>query len=160
MRKSISITLLVLIVVLGAFGIVSAQGPDEPDRDKNQAPWCSDMPDAQVPGKKPGSACRVPIVPASMSFDTISKPPRSLYRSGWTHQFTSESDSDLVEDTIKVEAFLYWGTQLDDQCDDENHWSSHAACRTYGQSADHQYGYHYFHKTGYPDQDFWTSDYW
>ena len=48
----------------------------------------------------------------------------------------ASSDSDLVEDEIKVEGYLYWwvndGWSYDDQCDDSNLTSSRAVCRTYG----------------------------
>jgi hypothetical protein len=162
MRKSILITLLVLIVVLGAFGTVSAQGPDEPDGDERQIPRCSDIPDAQeVPGKELDSACRIPVVPVDMPFDSKLL---SVYRSGWTNKWTSESDSDLWEDSIRVSAYLYLngpaGWQFEDSCTDSTS-GHHAACRTYGGGDENkQNGYHYFHKSGYEDQSFQTTDHW
>jgi hypothetical protein len=96
--------------------------------------------------------------------------PLSLYRRGWTNQWTSESDSDLVEDFIKVEGFLYWvisedNRQLEDDCADPRSYSSHASCRTYGGgggsgSTLQQDGYHYFQTDGYVDDNFGTQDTW
>jgi hypothetical protein len=94
--------------------------------------------------------------------------PLTLYRSGWTHKWTSESDSDLVEDSIKVEGYLYWKNNSEDDwifepppCEDPNTQSYHAACRTFGGgSINKQNGYHYFRKSGYPDQSFQTQDGW
>jgi hypothetical protein len=131
------------------------------------------MPDAQipVPGKKPGSACRVPVVQLGVFADPKieSVGVLTLYRSGWTNKWTSESDSDLTEDFIKVEGYLYWwvggGWSLEDDCEDPNTNSSHAACRTYGggggsPSTLKQDGYHYFHTDGYQDDSFQTQDTW
>lgn len=162
MRKPISIMLLVLIVVLGAFGTVSAQGPDEPDGDEKQIPWCSEIPDAQeMPGTEPGSACRVPVVLVDMSSDSKLM---SGYRSGWTNKWTSESDSDFWEDSIRVTAYLYWKVggdwQFEDSCSDPTS-GHHAACRTYGGGDENkQDGYHYFRKSGLGDQSFRTRDLW
>ncbi len=160
MRKSVLI-MLVLIVVLGAFGTVSAQGPDEPGRDEKRVPLCSDILDAQgMLGKEAGSSCRVPVAPVGMSFNS----KLLVYRSGWTDRWTSESDSDLWEDSIRVSAYLYWyvssSWQFEDSCTDSTS-GHHAACRTYGGGDENrQNGYHYFQKSGYVDQSFQTVDYW
>jgi hypothetical protein len=139
---------------------------DPPDGDKlhQQLPGCASMPDAQVPGTIPGSACRVKIVaPVGISM------PSSVdeyYRSGSTHHNTSDSGSDLAEDQIKVEGFLYYllsGTYYyDDQCSDNHYDSSHASCSTIpiGFSQWRQNGYHYFWNSVYGNDNFSTNDYW
>lgn len=161
MRKSISITLLMLIVVLGTFETVLAQGPDEPNIDGKQVPWCSDIPGAQMLDMKTNSACRVPILAIGPSSDSKLT---SLYRRGWTNKWTSESDSDLWEDSIRVSAYLYLngpaGWQFEDSCNDPTS-GHHAACRTYGGGDENkQNGYHYFQTGGYVDQSFRTTDHW
>ena len=157
--------LLVLFAAMGAPRVTLAQGPD----DDEQVPMCLDMPDAQIPGKEPGSACRVPIMPAINPADASAElKPLSLYRSGWTHRWTSESDSDLVEDLIKVEGYLYFKSKWEDDwlfeppaCEDPNEYSYHAACRTFGGGPiNKQDGYHYFRKSGYQDDSFSTRDVW
>lgn len=155
--KFVSIFLLSALL-LSVAPAALAQGPD----DSKQPPMCSDMPDAQIPGKKPGSACRVPVVVIGGGL----QPLIILYRSGWTHCFSSESDSDLVEDQIKAQGWLYYKLEdtwyYDDDCEDLRTWSSHAGCRTYGGVWDHfkQDGYHYFHTAGYSDDSFQTRDEW
>ncbi|MEA3309742.1 MAG: hypothetical protein U9Q70_09565 [Chloroflexota bacterium] len=132
MRKGKFISLFVLLALLVSVvpGAVLGQ---EPDGDE-QAPLCIDMPEAQISGEKPGSACRVPIVPLNKFADSSvgSIGALAVYRSGWTYKWTSESDSDLLEDRIKVEGYLYWEVggswYYDDQCTDDNNWSHHAAC--------------------------------
>ncbi len=136
-----------------------------------EVPQCIAMPNAQIPGEKPGSACQVPIMVTSPSTAAPSNSmvPMALYRRGWTDRWTSESDSDLIEDRIKVEGYLYlWVSgggywALEDNCEDDNNFSSHAACRTYGGgsgSSLKQDGYHYFHTSGYVDDHFQTQDRW
>jgi hypothetical protein len=121
------------------------------------------MKGAQIAGTEPGSACRVPVI----ALGKRSQPLRALYRRGWTHYYTSESDSDLTEDMIKVEAYLYWVLSydlLEDQCEDTNNWSSHAACRTYGATGSgsrmKQVGHHYFQTSGYVDSQLESSHEW
>lgn len=128
-------------------------------------PKCINMQEAQIAGMKNGQGCRVRVV-------SIAKTGLAsnifLYRSGWTHTATSESDSDLAEENINVNAFKYirWieggSWQLDDSCADHRTNTSHAACRTYGSGgvAEKQNGYHFFHKSGFNDTNFSTSDTW
>jgi hypothetical protein len=162
MRKHqhlVPVSILVVILALAVPGFVSASGPDDADP---TIPVCSNMESAQIPGAVTGSACRVPVTSLERAGDEMLE---SIYRSGWTHYYTSESDSDLVEDQIKVTAFLYWWVNnhwsLDDSCEDPRTWASHAACRTYGGgSLNRQDGYHYFHKAGYQDDNFSTQYMW
>lgn len=162
MRKFILSMLAVLIVLLGVFSPAFAQGSDEPYGDDKQIPKCSDMVEFQIPGKASGSACRVPVVSVGISADNTIL---SLYRRGWTHEWTSESHSDLWEDSIRVRAYLYLktgtGWQLDGNCDDPT-YGHHAACSTgpvlHGEFR--QDGYHYFQKSGYVPQSFQTRDEW
>jgi len=163
--KFVSVFVLLALLLSVVPDVALAQEPNEPDGDE-QAPVCIDMPEAQISGEKPGSACRVPIVPSGKFADpnVESIGPLAVYRSGWTYQWASESDSDLLEDRIKVEGYLYWEVggswHYDDQCTDDNYWSHHAACRTYGQGHLRQRGYHYFRKSGYYDQSFWSLYEW
>lgn len=128
-------------------------------------PKCVNMQEAQIAGMKAGQGCRVCV--ASITKTGLSS-NIFVYRSGWTHTATSESDSDLAEDQINVDGFKYirWvaggSWQLDDSCDDHRTNTSHAACRTFGSGgvAEKQDGYHYFHKSGYGDTNFSTSDTW
>lgn len=152
--------LSVVFVLLFSLASLTLPAYADDDFKGDKPPSCKDMPDAQIPGQPAGSACRVPIV--SRQGDAA---PTTLYRSGWTNTYTSESDSDLTENQIKVEGYLYWyvGGQwyFDDSCVDDNTWASHAACRTYGGGSENrQDGYHYFHTTGYGDSEFETQDYW
>ncbi len=170
------LALLMLTLSLSASAVL-AQGPEPyptppppPGRsDLANMPRCIEMADAQIPGEKPGTTCRVPVVrlransPKGMTPQIV-----DVYRSGWTNQWTSESDSDMIEDEIKVEGYLYWWVgywSFEDYCVRDNQWSSHAACRTYGSgggsgSTLHQDGYHYFRKSGYQDQSFQTGHTW
>ncbi len=126
------------------------------------------MPEAQIPGVTPGSACRVPVVrgpglPAGPNIDSVGL--LTLYRSGWTHQWASESDSDLVEDWMKVEGWLYQiiggNEYYEMKCEDAGTHTSHRACRNTGTPGQwHQNGRHYFHTAGYVDDYFQTDDYW
>ncbi len=160
---------LSMLVVLSLFSTLAfasetvlAEGPSA----SVEVPQCRNMPDAQIPGKPAGSACRVPVWPLDQVVG-LEITPLTLYRSGWTHRWTSESDSDLVEELIKVEGYLYWwaGGQwnFEDDCEDSNTYSSHAACRTYSPGVSgtlRQDGYHYFHTQGYQDDWFQTQDIW
>jgi len=157
-----------LFVLALAFGYVLALPQQalaqEPSVDLSDYVSCADMPDAQIPGESAGSACRVLAVPFG-DVDGGFADGVLVYRSGWTHRWTSESDSDLVEDQINVDAFLYWGSLLEDTCTDHRTTTSHAACRTYGSgggpgSTMSQHGYHFFHKSGYQDNSFETGDSW
>jgi len=160
--KLVSAFVLLVLLLNIASGMALAQGPGH----IKEPPRCSDMPDAQIPGTKPGSACRVPVAVAGKGMLTLD----TVYRSGWTHTYSSESDSDLVEDSIKVEAWLYWvhgedNRSIEDDCEDPRTYSSHAGCRTFGSgggsgSTMQQDGYHYFHKSGYVDENFQTQDTW
>lgn len=133
--------------------------------DLSSYPKCSDMPEAQIAGMKPGQGCRVHAVPSAKMGLSASG---GVYRSGWTNQSTSESDSDLAEDIINVDAYKYiqWiaggSWQLDDTCDDHNTNTSHAACFTLGGGgvAEKQDGYHYFQTSGYQNDNFSSSDTW
>jgi hypothetical protein len=126
------------------------------------------MPEAQISGHDPGSACRVPMV--ALSGLQTNAALSSVYRSGWTNTHTSESDSDLSEDTIKVTGYYYWKYNQGDSwilgddspCEDLRYNQSHAACRTYGSTGNYhkQDGYHYFHTSGYTDDSFQTTDTW
>jgi hypothetical protein len=147
--------------------VLSGQGPPSSgELIKDPAPKCIDMKDAQVPGLPQGSACRVRIQPISGAAATYSA--TTFYRSGWTHQFSSESDSDLTEDSIRVEGYLYHivnGTLYFDPpaCIDSKQGSMHAACRTYGGSGSYerlQNGHHYFYTAGYGSDNFSTQDHW
>ncbi len=168
----------VMLAVNSWGGSVWAQGPQPnvpppppppPGRpDLANMPQCIDMLDSQVQGHRPGTACRVLAVPQSADLTTAESEPSLLldvYRSGWTDRFTSESDSDLIEDHIKVDGFLYWWVggswSFEDDCSDPRDFATHAACRTYGSGSPHaQNGYHYFSKSGYGDQSFQTRDEW
>lgn len=160
MKRNRCISLWVALALL--LSIMSTATPAWADGPENgeDAPACSDMPGAQIPGKKTGSACRVAVTAIDKGLLLLA------YRSGCTHRVTSESDSDLVEDLIKVEGYLYYWLsgqwQYDDQCGDQHSTSSHAACRTYNVGFDHwkQDGYHYFHKAGFQDTWFSTRDEW
>ncbi len=154
--KHILLVSILLAVLLITWGNAFADGDSEPNLE--DYPACSDMKAFQIAGRDIGSACKVPV--------TLKNGAATLtvYRSGWTHHYTSESDSDLVEDRIKVDGYLYWWVgywSLDDHCQDDNSWSSHAACRTYGGSSQNkQNGYHYFQKSGYQNTSFMTTDSW
>jgi hypothetical protein len=161
MEKIKYVSLFVILALLLSL-MPSAAMADGPE-DRGRLSVCSSMPEAQIPGTTPGSACRVPVVAVGKG----PQPLRSLYRSGWTNRNTSESDSDLTENRIKVEAWLYyWFSSQwnhEDDCVDQNYWSSHAACSTTGSVVWddwRQDGYHYFHKTGYVDDNFQTRDEW
>ena len=153
--RHILLTSLSLIMLLMASGNAFADGDGEPSLE--DYPACINMKAYQILGRDPGSACKVPVTLKNGAAS------RTIYRSGWTHQYTSESDSDLVEDRIKVDGYLYWWAgywSLDDHCQDDNYWASHAACRTYGGGASNkQNGYHYFTKSGYGSDFFTTTDY-
>lgn len=172
MRKQLgfrSRTLLVLLIALALAPVASAAS--SPTNEFDELPTCSDMTEAQVPGKDPGSACRVPIVRVLGPETGITV--LDFYRSGWTHTHTSESDSDLTEDYIKVSGYFYWKYNPGDNwilgdpennvpCKDEDDFASHVACRTYGDSGNYfkQDGYHYFRTAGYQDENFKTTDLW
>ena len=153
---SILLASMLLVILLMTWGNVFADGGSTPSLE--DYPACSSMKAFQIAGRYPGSACKIPVTSKNGAGS------RTIYRSGWTHHYTSESDSDLVEDQIKVDGYLYWWVgywSLDDHCQDNNSWSSHAACRTYGGgSQNKQNGYHYFHKSGYTDTSFMTTDFW
>lgn len=158
MRKSILTMLLALIIVLGTFGIVSAQGSGDPDGNEKQILWCSAIPGSQMLGRRPDSGCRVPVIAVGAS---IEQGLMTVYRSAWTNRWTTESDSDLQETIIRAQGFLYLNDQLEDWCNDPNS-GQHAACRTYGgeYGKNRQDGYHYFSAPGYVDQNFRTRDSW
>ena len=177
-KKWISVLLAVILLTLvvdvmpsGSL-VALAETPPVPNAvspNSLSAPRCIDMPDAQMWGREPGTGCRVRIVPLLNRHDGkqggILPLGTGLYRRGWTNKWTSESDSDLLEDRIKVEGYLYWANNglLLDNCADDNSWASHAACRTYGgTSGSHlrQDGYHYFHTAGFYDDSFQSSDNW
>ncbi len=161
-----SLMFLSLVVVLLSL-LIGSQGvradPLLPPVHREQDMWCSNMPDAQIAGRQPGSACSIPLVainPSSGEFGVV-----SLYRRGSTYQWTSQSDSDLTENDIRVTGYLYWKVggawQHEDTCYDPKTQSQRAVCRTYGPGGSGQTmkseGFHYFHTTGYVDDAFWTS---
>ena len=159
-RQWMLITVAVLLALLSSLEPVAAQtlGPQD---EKDHAPRCSNMLESQVTGSQPGSACRVPVIMIAPSADDLGV-FSSLSRRGSTYRWTSQSESDLVEDEIKVEGYLYWwvndGWSYDDQCDDSNLTSSRAVCRTYGGgNTNKSEGFHYFHTSGYVDDSFWSS---
>jgi hypothetical protein len=138
--------------------------PPDGDKVHQQLPSCANMPDAQIPGTVPGSACRVKIAaPVGISMPSSMD---TFYRSGSTHHNTSRSDSDLTEDRIKVEGFLYYllsGTYYyDTQCLDDKTTSMTAVCATVG-GVFHQLrqdGNHYFWNSVYGNDSFRTQDTW
>ncbi|MCZ2154248.1 MAG: hypothetical protein LC114_10195 [Bryobacterales bacterium] len=158
-RIATFLSILFVMLALTVPEMVFAVGSDDIDP---LIPSCINMVDAQIPGEVPGSACQVFI---ALENQAGTEMLGSIYRSGWTSYYTSESDSDLTEDHIKVQAYLYWWLNdhwsLLDSCVEDNYWASHAACRTYGgASQQRQKGYHYFQKAGYQDESFSTQHTW
>jgi len=160
-----------LFVILGLLGIAILVSPSTLQADSSFGgagvegmSSCTDMPEVQIQGYTQGAACRVPV--RSVAGEGTLAPMLELYRSGWTNRVASESDSDLVEDKIKVEGFLYWVISGEDfyetWCEDPRTWSTHASCRTStsGSGSWHQNGRHYFQTAGYVDDNFQTDDYW
>lgn len=159
---SLSLVVVLLSLLIGAQGVQA--DPLLPPVHRYQDLWCSNMPDAQIAGRQPGSACSIPIVAIDLSSGELGV-LSSLYRRGSTYRWTSQSDSDLTEDDIRVTGYLYWkvgGSWLfEDSCYDPKTQSQRAVCRTYGPGGSGQTmkseGFHYFHTTGYVDASFWTS---
>lgn len=140
-----------------------AQGP----ANKPSFLWCADLPQAQTPGKQFGSACQVGAMRlASQQGAGTEADAMSSDRRGETFQNASESDSDLIEDQIKVDGFLYiqsggnW--YYDTQCGDAKQWATHAACRnSYSWNGwKRQDGDHYFSKAGWQDTHLGTRYEW
>lgn len=165
-RRTLWVVMLVSLISITLLVPGSAVVAEDPfdGVGTEEMPTCLGMPDAQVEGYPAGAACRVParLTAEGEGLGVL----RDVYRSGWTSLVTSESDSDLVEDMIKVQGWLYWivgGSEcFDDSCVDTQYISTHAACRTStsGSGDWHQNGRHYFHTDGFGDDDFQTDDYW
>lgn len=159
---SLSLVVVLLSLLIGSQGVQA--DPLLPPVHREQALWCSNMPDAQIAGRQPGSACSIPIVaidPSSGELGVLS----SLYRRGSTYRWTSQSDSDLTEDVINVTGYLYWKVggswQHEYTCDDPRTKSQRAVCRTYGGGGSGSImkseGFHYFRTTGYVIDSFWSA---
>jgi hypothetical protein len=165
MKRSLMSLSLVVVLLSPLVGSQGVQADSLlPPVHREQALWCSNMPDAQIAGRQPGSACSVPIV-AIDSFSGGLGVLSPLYRRGSTHHWTSQSDSDLTENVINVTGYLYWKVdgswQHEFTCDDPRNNSQRAVCRTYGPGGSGQTmkseGFHYFHTTGYVDDAFWSA---
>jgi hypothetical protein len=131
------------------------------DAVQRSAPNCHEMPHYQIPSRSSGSGCRIPVEVLNVDDRGYTQ----VYRSGWTYMSTSESDSDFIENLIRVTGYAYYrsgGNQsLMAMCTDPQYNATHAACNTFpGNTANYQKGYHFFRKSGYADQSFWTEYSW
>ena len=156
--------LVVLALSIPSIALADNPPPLPPSRHPD-VPQCIDMPSAQVPGTKPGTACQLPV--ASLSADL--SPALSYGRSGSTNRYTSRTDSGLIENQTKVEGYLlYWAYwielwQLDDTCEQQHLDSSHALCSTSGGPSGlqlGQQGYHYWINSIYGNDSLGTWDTW
>ncbi len=161
-----------LLVAFGLFGIVILASPFALQADGSfsgsgaeDMPLCINMPEAQIPGHRQGAACRVPV--RSVAGEGTFAPMLTLYRSGRTDRTTSESDSDIAEDYINVEGYLYWYDSSMvrhywDDCDKPEQYSTHTVCTNTsgGGGTWEQDGDHYFRTAGYVDDHFETRDRW
>ncbi len=163
----IVLVLIAVVLVLGVPGIVLATNPPPPPAPSHpDVPRCADMPEAQISGTKPGTACRVSVARLA---DSPGMAPEAYGRWGDTSSYTSRSGSSLIENQIKVEAnlWMWWPNSqlwlLEDSCEQTHTYSSNAACRTYGGTSGYwlyQEGYHYFINGTYGNESFQTDDEW
>lgn len=158
---------VVLMLLLIGFPATSlAADPPPPPLQHPGVPRCIDMPAAQIPGTKPGSACQLSVMVNSGGMGIA----LSYGRSGSTVMFTTTSDSGIIEDEIKADGYLsawypmpeVW--QLEDSCSDPKPLAKHAACRTYwyGGSGTNlaQDGYHYWINSTYGNESLEMYDNW
>lgn len=169
MRRIKFLAPLVVLMLLsfGFPGTSLAADPPPPPLQHPDVPRCVDMPAAQIPGTKPGSACQLSVVIHSGGMGIV----LSYGRTGDTVMFTTRSDSDIIEDEIKADAYLYaWYPSLQlwqlvgPPCSDPQTNSSHAACRTYWYGGTGinlaQEGYHYWINSTYGNESLETYDNW
>ena len=166
---------LVVILALGISKIALAgDSPPPPPSQHPDMPQCIDMPNAQVPGTKPGTACRIPVTVQADSGNVDSKVDSigillSYGRTGSTSHYNSTTNSGLIENEIKVEGYLWmrWPNvqrwYIEDTCEQSHTNSSSAACRTYGGTSGYQLGqqgYHYWINSTYGNDSLETWDTW
>ena len=176
MRKIKFLSMLLLgVLVLSIPGIALADNPPPlPPSQHPDVPQCLDMPSAQVPGTKPGTACQVPVAVQTTGDNANSKGDSlsillSYGRVGSTSRYTGRTISGLIENEIKVEGYLWmwWPDiqlwQIEDTCEQPHTNSSSATCRTYGGSSGYQLGqqgYHYWINSTYGNDSLQTWDTW